>query len=172
MQIERQILGGSLKFLPFTVHHFKYDLYSVVLLHVSFSCSRRNTKSLKFTLFKRGLMGICLFNPLTDAFALGVLLVDPAVSSLGFLRGPIACKALLILLAWDLLFLHDSLQHVKVIPVLVLRVSYVRFYLDLPKILIVLLHLAFIFLRGSEGGCAPHSFLSTKRTEVTIIPEN
>ncbi|KYM82234.1 hypothetical protein ALC53_07234 [Atta colombica] len=32
--------------------------------------------------------------------------------------------------------------------------------------------LRFIFLRGSEGGCAPHSFLSTKRTEVTITPEN
>ncbi|KYN01810.1 hypothetical protein ALC62_07383 [Cyphomyrmex costatus] len=79
---------------------------------------------------------------------------------------------LLILPAWDLLFLHDSLQHVKVIPVLVLRVSYVRFYLNLPKILIVPLHLVFILLRGSAGGCAPHSFLSTKRTEVTVIPKN
>ena len=96
MQIGRQISGGSLKFLPFTEHHFKYDLYNIVLLHVSFSCSRRNNKSLKFTFFKRGFIGICLLIPVTEAFKpelLPGLLVDTPGSSLSLLRGPIALKA-------------------------------------------------------------------------------
>lgn len=96
IQVGRQISGGSLKFLPFTEHHFKYDLYNVVLLHVSFSCSRRNNKSLKFTLFNRGLIGICLLIPVADVFKpelLPGLLAAPPTSSLGFLREPIACKA-------------------------------------------------------------------------------
>lgn len=97
VQVERLPLsGGSLAFLPFIEHHFKYDLYNVVLLHVSFSCSRRNNRSRKLTRFSRGLIAIWRLIPDDDAFVpllLDWLLDDPVTSSFGFFLGPIACSA-------------------------------------------------------------------------------